>query len=285
MGPSVAANQVLYNLPRRGIQRDLLRVGGALVEHSNPGQSHAVGPQHAEQIARPGFPEDSVKFCQKAKDRLSELVYTSGEDECRSETGDAHRRNAAPKSFPARFLACIVLRHSSAVYGLDLITREISMQAKVIHEDSEGGLPGERTFALIFGTGEEVMAGLTGFARDRHFGACHFTAIGAFSDVTLGFFDWEQKHYKKIPLHEQVEVLSLVGDIAMKDGQPTVHAHVVVGKPDGTAHGGHLMEAHVRPTLEMILVESPKFLRRTIDPESGLALIDIGASEGAIPSA
>jgi uncharacterized protein len=67
---------------------------------------------------------------------------------------------------------------------------------------------------------------------------------------------------------------------AYKDGQPTVHAHVVVGKADGTAHGGHLMEAHVRPTLEVILVESPSFLQRTMDPESGLALIDISAARG-----
>jgi uncharacterized protein len=157
------------------------------------------------------------------------------------------------------------------------------MRAKVIHEDMEGSR-GERTFALIFETGEEVMVGLTGFARDHNCSACHFTAIGAFSDVTLGFFDWEQKRYKKIPLREQVEVLSLVGDIAQKDGQPSLHAHVVVGKSDGTAHGGHLMEAHVRPTLEVILVESPSFLRRTLDPVSGLALIDIGESERAVPS-
>jgi uncharacterized protein len=159
------------------------------------------------------------------------------------------------------------------------------MQAKMLHEDSGQGLRGERTFALIFETGEEVMAGLTGFAREHHVTAGRFTAIGAFSAVTLGFFDWEQKHYQHIPLREQVEVLSLVGDIAQQDSQATLHAHVVVGKSDGTAHGGHLMEAHVRPTLEVMLVESPSFLRRTPDPESGLALIDIAASEGAAPTA
>jgi predicted DNA-binding protein with PD1-like motif len=154
------------------------------------------------------------------------------------------------------------------------------MRSKVIHAaEMEGGFRGERTFALIFETGEKIIAGVTQFASDLRFTAGHFTAIGALSDVTLGFFDWEQKEYKKIPIGEQVEVLSLVGDIALKDGEPTVHAHVVIGKPDGTAHGGHLIEAHVRPTLEMILVESPNFLRRTIDPETGLALIDIGAPE------
>jgi uncharacterized protein len=67
------------------------------------------------------------------------------------------------------------------------------------------------------------MAGLTGFASDRRFTACRFTAIGAFSEVTLGFFDWEQKHYKKIPLREQVEVLSLfvTGSELIIDGGAT----------------------------------------------------------------
>src|SRR6266511_1891105 len=155
------------------------------------------------------------------------------------------------------------------------------MRAKVIHEDSVPGCRSERTFAVIFETGEEVMAGLKQFTTDRSFTAGHFTAIGALSDVKLGFFDWEQKHYKNIPLPEQVEVLSLVGDIALKDGKPTLHAHVVVGKADGTAHGGHLLEAHVWPTLEVILVETPTHLRRRLDEASGLALIDLDVEQAA----
>ncbi len=156
------------------------------------------------------------------------------------------------------------------------------MKSKLIHEETGTSSRGERTFALIFATGDEAIRGLTDFARERRLTAGHFTAIGAFSDLTVGFFDWEKKDYAKIPINAQVEVLSLVGDIALKDGQPMVHAHVVVGTSDGTAHGGHLLEGHVRPTLEVILVESPTFLQRTHDAESGLALIDLGTSgEGA----
>jgi predicted DNA-binding protein with PD1-like motif len=133
---------------------------------------------------------------------------------------------------------------------------------------------GTKTYAVVFKTGDEVKSGLTAFAKDQHLGASRFTAIGAFSSATLGYFDWQTKEYQRIPVREQVEVLSLVGDIALKDnGEPEVHAHVVVGKADGTAHGGHLLEAHVRPTLEVIVVESPVHLHRQLDPESRLALI------------
>jgi predicted DNA-binding protein with PD1-like motif len=102
------------------------------------------------------------------------------------------------------------------------------------------------------------------------------TAIGAFERVTLGFFEVASKEYKRIPVDEQVELLSLVGNIAQDDrGTPKVHAHVVVGKSDGTAHGGHLLEAHVRPTLEVIVVESAKHLCRKTHPDLGVALLDL----------
>lgn len=135
----------------------------------------------------------------------------------------------------------------------------------------------ERSFVLVFETGDEVMQGLLGFARDRSLSAARFTAIGAFSEVVLGYFDWERKDYLHIPVREQVEVLALTGDVALDKNEPAVHAHVVVGLRDGSTRGGHVMEARVRPTLEVMLVESPVELRKRIDAESGLALIDPGS--------
>ena len=142
------------------------------------------------------------------------------------------------------------------------------MKSKLIHDHG-----GERTFALIFETGDEVASLLAEFAEEQSLSAARLSAIGAFREATVGYFDWERKEYQKIPIKEQVEVLSLLGDVAMKDGKPTVHAHVVLGRSDGTTRGGHLLEGHVRPTLEVILVESPAHLRKAHDPESGLALI------------
>jgi len=143
------------------------------------------------------------------------------------------------------------------------------MRAKVLNET------GERSYALIFDTGDEPISLLTRFAEEHRISAARFTAIGAFSDAVVGYFDWQRKDYERIPIREQVEVLALVGDIALAKGKPKLHAHVVLGKRDGTAHGGHLLEARVRPTLEVLLTESPSHLVREHDPESGLALIRI----------
>jgi predicted DNA-binding protein with PD1-like motif len=144
------------------------------------------------------------------------------------------------------------------------------MKAKLLNEGSE------KTFALIYETGDEVMTGLKAFAKEHRPRSAHFTAIGAFRGAVLAYFDWPSKKYQEIPLDEQVEVLTLAGDIAWTDdGEPEVHAHVVVGRADGSTRGGHLKKAHVRPTLELVLVEYPKHLERKHDPDSGLALIRI----------
>ena len=112
------------------------------------------------------------------------------------------------------------------------------------------------------------------FAKENGLDAANFTALGAFSDAALGYFDMERKEYEEIPVREQVEVLSLVGTIAPKEsGEPQVHAHAVLGRSDGTTRGGHLLEARVRPTLEVVLDESPEHLRRETDPETGLPLL------------
>lgn len=133
----------------------------------------------------------------------------------------------------------------------------------------------DATYALVFDTGDEVMEILKTFANEHHLKAARFTAIGAFSSVELGFFDFGKKDYKHIPVNEQVEVLSLMGDVALYGDESKVHAHVVIGKSDGTAMGGHLLKATVHPTLELILEESPGYLQRRMDAETGLPLIDI----------
>ena len=143
------------------------------------------------------------------------------------------------------------------------------MKSKLLHDEL-----GQRTFAIVFDTGDEVSEGLLAVAKQYDLSGSHFTAIGAFQNATLGYFQWDSKQYKRIPIGEQVEVLSLVGDVSRApDGSPKVHAHVVVGTADGNARGGHLLEAHVRPTLEVVLTESPAHLQRQPDPVSGIALI------------
>jgi predicted DNA-binding protein with PD1-like motif len=156
----------------------------------------------------------------------------------------------------------------------DLLQRwwPVAMKTALLHE-----IDGLRTIALILEQGEEAAAALAAFAVEHRLGGSHFTAVGAFSHATVAYFDWPTKRYRHIPIDEQVEVLSLVGDIVIERDVPKVHGHVVLGRSDASACGGHLIEGHVRPTLEVIVTETPRHLRRRFDPESKLALIDPAA--------
>jgi predicted DNA-binding protein with PD1-like motif len=143
------------------------------------------------------------------------------------------------------------------------------MQYKLLHESG-----GQRTFAVVLAQGDEVTTSLKEFVNREDVHAAQFTAIGALSDVTLLYFDWEKKDYLPISVNEQVEVAALIGDVADDpSGTPALHIHLVVGTRDGSAKAGHLGEAHVRPTLEVILTESPAHLRKLKDEQTGLAFI------------
>jgi predicted DNA-binding protein with PD1-like motif len=152
------------------------------------------------------------------------------------------------------------------------------MRARLVNDD------GQRTYVVVLDTGDEVMADLQAFAHDQRVAAAQVTAIGALSRGTLGFFDWERKDYRRIPVDEQVEVVSLNGDIGVDaEGEPALHLHAVLGRSDGSTLGGHLIEAHVRPTLEVIVTESPAHLHRCQDAETGLSLIRLDAVDEVSP--
>jgi predicted DNA-binding protein with PD1-like motif len=131
-----------------------------------------------------------------------------------------------------------------------------------------------KTYLLEFRTGQEVMQGLLAFARKHKLVAGHLTGIGAISHAVIGYFDPEKKTYVRNPLAGQAEVLSLTGNLALNDGEPFFHVHVALGLRDSSARGGHLFEATVRPTVEVVLTTYPKSVRRKIDPETGLPLLD-----------
>jgi predicted DNA-binding protein with PD1-like motif len=132
---------------------------------------------------------------------------------------------------------------------------------------------------VILDSGEESFSVLTKFANDAKLSAASLTAIGAFEKATVGWFDFASKSYKKIEIGEQCEVLSAIGDVAVgDDGKASLHVHIVLGLPDGSTRGGHLLAGTVRPTLEVMLTEVPSKLRRRKRAALGIALIDIGAS-------
>ena len=135
------------------------------------------------------------------------------------------------------------------------------------------------TYVLVCDPGDEAVAELARFARAEQLEAAQITAVGAFEHAVIGWFDPAARQYRRIPVDEQCELLSLIGDVAAGEDGPVVHAHVVLGLSDGTTRGGHLLEGRVFPTLEAVVTETPAVLRKVMRPDVGIALIDLDESE------
>ena len=147
--------------------------------------------------------------------------------------------------------------------------RAPGMQVQMLSRGDE-----TREYAVIFAKGDEAFSGILDFAEKYHVTSAHFTAIGALNGATLAWFDPQRKMYKTIPVEGQVEVISMIGDIALYQGKPAVHTHMIVGTSDGTTRGGHLLDAYVSPTLDVMVTVDPIAMQRRLDPQTDLTLID-----------
>jgi predicted DNA-binding protein with PD1-like motif len=147
------------------------------------------------------------------------------------------------------------------------------MKAKVV-EDAD-----LVTYVVVCDPGDEAISALTQFARSERLEAAQITAVGAFEHATVGWFDRAARDYRRIPVDEQCELLSLIGDVAEGQDGPILHVHAVLGLSDGTTRGGHLLEGRVFPTLEAVVTETPARLRKVLRPDIGIALIDLDRSQ------
>jgi uncharacterized protein len=142
------------------------------------------------------------------------------------------------------------------------------VRSTLVHESGE-----LRTFVVVMDKGDDAAAELARFAAANGVTGAGLTAVGAVREATLAYFDPEASEYLDIPVTGQHEVLTLVGDIAMRGSEPAVHAHAVLGARDGSTVGGHVQRLVVWPTLEVVVTETPAHLAKQIDEETGLALI------------
>jgi predicted DNA-binding protein with PD1-like motif len=101
----------------------------------------------------------------------------------------------------------------------------------------------------------------------------YFRAIGAVSSVELAHYDLEQKHYSSKQFNEPLELLSLLGNVASKADEKIIHGHIIVGTEDMKLFGGHLVEATIGVTCEIIFNEFQEPITKKEDQEIGLNLM------------
>ena len=123
--------------------------------------------------------------------------------------------------------------------------------------------------------GDEVIACLTNFAKDEQIKLAKFFGIGAVSSITVGFYQLPKKTYVWREFIEELEVTSLLGNIAILDSEPFIHAHINVSDKNFNVYGGHLKKAIVGATLEVVVELIDGEVERKFSDEIGLNLLNL----------
>ena len=129
-------------------------------------------------------------------------------------------------------------------------------------------------YVIIFAKGDKVVSGLTEFAETHHVRSAQYTAIGDAISGKVGWYDYNRKMFKVIPINRPCEVTSLIGDIAVYNGKAVAHSHINLADEDGISHGGHLLELIIGPTLEVFVTVYQSSLYKKLSPEFNAGVID-----------
>ena len=123
---------------------------------------------------------------------------------------------------------------------------------------------------------EDLIDAITKLVKTYNIKAGLLNCIGAFKKFTIGYFDLDKKKYKLKTFDENVELVSCLGNISYKNGEPIIHAHVTVGRPDFSIIGGHLSQPSIiSVTGEIYILEIDQKLDRSLDPQFNLFLLNI----------
>jgi hypothetical protein len=124
-------------------------------------------------------------------------------------------------------------------------------------------------------TGEEIVGAVAAFAWDQRIDAGSVAAVGSAYGVTLGYFDRATREYVRREIAGDLEIVSLLGTIALKEGKPFPHLHATLSDRECRAVAGHLLEARAAATCELVVRSLGGYVTRTKDEATGLFLLDL----------
>ena len=128
-------------------------------------------------------------------------------------------------------------------------------------------------FMVRLEKGEDVHEAFTRLMREKKIGGGSVLGIGTITDVTLGYYDLEKREYLKEHFAGEYELINLTGNLSHADGQPLLHAHVVLSGADMKAFAGHLFAGIIAVTGEFAVTVADTKWQRAFDKETGLKLL------------
>ena len=134
-------------------------------------------------------------------------------------------------------------------------------------------LSDDKNYILRFDPNEEITRELSNFCEKEKLFAGTITGIGSASEVTISFYNLDTKQYESVTVARRMEIVSLLGNVALLEGKPFAHLHGIFSDADMQPISGHVKELVVSATCEIALTRFDGEVRRAHDPKTGLNLL------------
>lgn len=131
----------------------------------------------------------------------------------------------------------------------------------------------EKQVVLNLARGEELFEVLLSWCKENNIAGATLTGLGAADQLELAYYNMQTKAYERHIIDEEVEILSLTGNLGTLEAQKMLHIHGVFGKRDLTTFGGHVFKLRVSGACEIHLTTLPSNLKRSFDETTGLNLL------------
>tara|TARA_B110000014_G_C20008474_1_gene522814 strand:- start:490 stop:924 length:435 start_codon:yes stop_codon:yes gene_type:complete len=131
----------------------------------------------------------------------------------------------------------------------------------------------EKDYFIYVEKNEKVMDTITRFCMDKDIRNAKLSGIGAVKETEIGAYDTVAKEYIRKDFPDVLELISLEGNVTLKEGSPFVHAHVVLSDHQMSTLGGHLFETTVAAVGEFFLREFDGDAHREVNLDVGLPCI------------
>tara|TARA_B110001454_G_scaffold210867_1_gene225875 strand:- start:382 stop:813 length:432 start_codon:yes stop_codon:yes gene_type:complete len=128
---------------------------------------------------------------------------------------------------------------------------------------------GEKIFVSLQ-TGDLINKSLTEISVKENISNAWINGIGAIDSVEVGYMDVVNKKYQKRNFNDNYELISLIGNITIKDGVPFVHTHITFSDTEYKVFGGHLFDAKITATGEIILTVANSKIDRQFNENVGI---------------
>lgn len=121
--------------------------------------------------------------------------------------------------------------------------------------------------------GEEIVTKVKELCEKEDVKLASLSGIGAVNKVTAGLFRTKEKKYVSKTYEEDMEIVSLGGNVSCMNGETYLHFHISVANEAGEVRGGHLTEAFISATGELVLTRIEGTVDREYSDEIGLNLL------------